>query len=41
MLVIPYLDKEEQVGIFALRGGALALLDVVGGDVDTLHSTGA
>ena len=31
-----YLDQQEQVGILALGGGTVALLDVVLFDVDTL-----
>lgn len=30
------LDEEKQIGILALGGGTSTLLDVVGGDVDTL-----
>jgi len=36
MRVGSYLYKQEQVRILALGGGAVALLDVVGGEVDTL-----
>lgn len=32
----PYLDEQEEVRILAFRGRAVALLDVVLGDVDTL-----
>ena len=30
------LDEEKQIGILALRGSTSTLLDVVGGNVDTL-----
>jgi hypothetical protein len=39
MQMCAYLHEEKQVGILALGGGAVTLLDVVGGDVDTLHNT--
>ncbi len=34
-----YLDEEEEIRVLALGGGAVPLLDVVAGDVDTLHDT--
>ena len=34
-----YLDQQEQVGILALGGCPLALLDVMLGDIDTLAKT--
>jgi hypothetical protein len=36
VVLILYLYEEEQIRILALRGCALAFLDVVVGDVDTL-----
>jgi hypothetical protein len=32
-----YLHKQEQVRILTFGGGPVALLDVVFGDIDTLH----
>jgi hypothetical protein len=34
--LIRYLGEKEKIGILALWGGSLALLDVVLGDINTL-----
>ena len=41
MLVVvdAYLDKQEEVGVLALGGGPLALLDVVFFNINTLGCT--
>jgi len=33
-----YLHKEKQIRVLALRGGTLALLDMMAGDVNTLKT---